>query len=285
MRWWDGSNWTEQVQESAGVSATTPPAPPGPAQPRNPKAEARAARAYAKASRPWYKKKRWWLAGAVALIIVISIASASGSGGGSDNKTPAIAAKTKSTGGGGSPSSSPSNSTPPQPKQWYEKVAFGDGSYKVGQDFPPGNYINVNPSKSGFGGCYWQITSDANGNNIVANDNSAGGFPYVTLLKGRYFKSQDCGDWAKVPPHAKPVFANKITDGEWVTGLTIRAGQYRAVGIPTDSAGCYWAVTQTGSNGNNIVANDNVQGGHPQVTIQPGQSFKSQDCGTWKKVG
>ena len=34
-----------------------------PQGPRNPKAELKAAKAYAKATRPWYKKKRWWAAG------------------------------------------------------------------------------------------------------------------------------------------------------------------------------------------------------------------------------
>lgn len=55
---------------------------PQPEQPRNPKAEAKAGKAYAKASRPWYKKKRWWLAG---LVIVGIIAAVSGGGG---NETP-----------------------------------------------------------------------------------------------------------------------------------------------------------------------------------------------------
>jgi hypothetical protein len=36
----------------------------------NPKADAKAAKAYAKASRKWYQKKRWWAAGALALIII-----------------------------------------------------------------------------------------------------------------------------------------------------------------------------------------------------------------------
>lgn len=50
-----------------------PPTPPG-----NPKADAKAAKAYAKASRPWYKKKRYWLLGFVLLIVIISAASGGG---------------------------------------------------------------------------------------------------------------------------------------------------------------------------------------------------------------
>lgn len=48
----------------------------------NPKAAAKAAKAYAKASRPWFRKKRWWLAGLGVLVIIIAVAG--GSGGGTD---------------------------------------------------------------------------------------------------------------------------------------------------------------------------------------------------------
>jgi hypothetical protein len=54
----------------------------GPTPTGNPKADAKAAKAYAKASRPWYKKKRYWLLAFVLLIVMISVAS--GGGGGAD---------------------------------------------------------------------------------------------------------------------------------------------------------------------------------------------------------
>jgi hypothetical protein len=291
MRWWDGSAWTEQVQESTPTGSAQPAgSPPQPAadQARNPKAEAKAAKAYAKASRPWYKKKRWWVVGALVLLIGIIIAASAGGGGDDSDDTPTIAEDNEPATSSDSPSDSPSEdaseSTEDAPEQWYDKVAFGDGSYQVGKDFPPGNYIIVSPAEDSFG-CYWQISSDANGTNIVANDNSSGGFPYVALLKDRYFQSQGCGDWAEVPAKATPVYTDQVTDGEWVAGLTIRPGQYRAVEVPTDGGGCYWAVTKTGSNGGDIIANDNVPGGHPQVTVKAGQSFKSQGCGDWEKAG
>jgi hypothetical protein len=51
--------------------------------PRNPKAEAKAAKAYAKAMRPWYKKKRVIIpAGLVALMIAVSAGSGGGTGSG-----------------------------------------------------------------------------------------------------------------------------------------------------------------------------------------------------------
>jgi hypothetical protein len=62
-----------------------PPPPPGPQQPGSygdAKAQAKAAKAYAKAQRPWYKKKRW--IGLIVLVVIIAISAASG--GGSDDK-------------------------------------------------------------------------------------------------------------------------------------------------------------------------------------------------------
>lgn len=50
-------------------------------QQRSPKADAKAAKAYYKASRPWYKKKRWIALIALAVIILISVISSHGGGG------------------------------------------------------------------------------------------------------------------------------------------------------------------------------------------------------------
>lgn len=50
--------------------------------PRNAKADVKAAKAYAKATRPWYKKKRFWLLGIIALIAIYALTS-----GGDDDTT------------------------------------------------------------------------------------------------------------------------------------------------------------------------------------------------------
>jgi len=55
----------------------------------NPKAAAKAAKAYAKASRSWYQKKRWWAA--IALAIIVIAAAAGGGGAKGDTKTPTAA--------------------------------------------------------------------------------------------------------------------------------------------------------------------------------------------------
>jgi hypothetical protein len=70
------------------MSSHTSASPPSEQSPRNPKAEAKAAKAYAKAVRPWYKKKRVILpAGLLALIVVVVAASGGGSGSGNASAT------------------------------------------------------------------------------------------------------------------------------------------------------------------------------------------------------
>ena len=52
--------------------------------PKDAKAQAKADKAYKKASRPWFKKKRFWMIGVIA---VFAIANSVGGGGGSDSSS------------------------------------------------------------------------------------------------------------------------------------------------------------------------------------------------------
>jgi hypothetical protein len=70
-----------------------------------------------------------------------------------------------------------------------------EGTWAIGVDVQPGTYRTKDAVS---GSCYWEIDSDANGNNIVANDIVTGGRPTVTLSGGQYFTTNRCGDWAKV---------------------------------------------------------------------------------------
>lgn len=79
--------------------------PQSPQSPRNPKADAKADKAYAKASRPWFKKKRYWL---LAIVLLIVIVTATNSGGDSGDETASDSGDTSSASGdGGSESNEP----------------------------------------------------------------------------------------------------------------------------------------------------------------------------------
>lgn len=75
--------------------------------------------------------------------------------------------------------------------------------------------------------------------------------------------------------------ANVIKEGTWTIGKDIEPGTYRTTKELATS--CYWSITVTGSNGSDIIENDNVKGGFPQVVLSEGQTFESSRCGTWSK--
>jgi hypothetical protein len=77
------------------------------------------------------------------------------------------------------------------------------------------------------------------------------------------------------------VAATTIKEGTWTVGMDIVPGTYRTTTALTSS--CYWAITRTGSNGGDILENDNVKGGFPMVTLSDGQTFESSRCGSWAK--
>jgi hypothetical protein len=77
-----------------------------------------------------------------------------------------------------------------------ESNAISDGTWTVGVDIKPDTY-RTKEAVSAM--CYWEITrSGTNGGDIVENDIVNGGRPTVTIRNGQDFKSERCGDWAKV---------------------------------------------------------------------------------------
>jgi hypothetical protein len=87
-------------EEFIAMSLQTPEAPQqGPPVRTNPKADAKAAKAYAKAMRPWYKKKRFLLPlGLVLLVVAVSLGS---SGSGDNDGTGGTSGASSNDGGGG----------------------------------------------------------------------------------------------------------------------------------------------------------------------------------------
>lgn len=112
------------------------------------------------------------------------------------------------------------------------------------------------------------------------------GTPKATLLKaaqasGRYL----CPQWtaatqAYAIPAAPAKPANSIDDGTWTVGEDIPAGTYKTTG---SGETCYWSITKSGSNGDDII-NNHIGGGNLRVTLKKGQDFETARCGTWTKI-
>jgi len=78
------------------------------------RAEAKAAKARAKAMRPWYRKKRFWLLGIIVLLIIIGIAASASGGKGSPSPTTAASVATTTT--SSTSTTAPTTTVPPAPK-------------------------------------------------------------------------------------------------------------------------------------------------------------------------
>ncbi|HVX23124.1 MAG TPA: DUF4352 domain-containing protein [Acidimicrobiales bacterium] len=79
---WDGSNWiTAGKTPPPGYAVAAPLGSPFPQDHAAARAAAQAAKAHAKALRPWYKKKRYWALGIIAVIVIIIVATTAGGGG------------------------------------------------------------------------------------------------------------------------------------------------------------------------------------------------------------
>jgi len=68
-----------------------------------------------------------------------------------------------------------------------------DGVYLIGTDKTAGRYRTTEETTY----CYWQISSDANGSNIIENDIGSG-IRYLQVSNGQYLKVSRCGSWQKV---------------------------------------------------------------------------------------
>lgn len=105
----------------------TEPTPTPGYDPSNPKASAKAAKAYAKATRPWYRKKRWWILAVVVVIIVV----ASVSSGGGSNGPKKIDNAGGSSAGGSSKASGNTAGTKSNPIKVGETVQLAGTRYTV----------------------------------------------------------------------------------------------------------------------------------------------------------
>jgi hypothetical protein len=147
---------------------TDQPTPPA----NDARAQAAAAKAYAKAQRPWYKKKRWIISIAVVVLIVIGAAAG---GSGSDDKG------TQATDSPTAPATNSQTEEPTADPPSTKKAAVADNSSKGKGAITWGNWEVVGKI---------QVTKDALDQFDVVTrvrntgDDSDEGLFTVTILKG-----------------------------------------------------------------------------------------------------
>ncbi len=148
---------------------------------------------------------------------------------------------------------------------------YYEGQYKVGVNLPAGDYIAY-PTDS-LGG-FFEITSDANGSDIIAIDNFDGQ-RYFSVKNGEYLTLHRC-EARKVSDKIKFNYKSgkTISDGQYLVGDDIPAGEYLAK--QTGSSGGYYAICSD-ANGENIIANDFFNG-QSYFTLKNGEYLLLSRC-------
>lgn len=148
---------------------------------------------------------------------------------------------------------------------WYA------GQYKCGTDIEPGIYMIFATGGSG----YYSITTDANGDDIVANDNfnnnqiieiSAG--QYLELSRAYAMKYHEAPEALLIPK------SGILPEGRYKVGQHIPAGEYKV--RATSNVSGYYSLTSD-PNGENIISNDNFDG-ERYVAIKDGQYLELTRC-------
>jgi hypothetical protein len=142
---------------------------------------------------PPKRRKRLWITVGVAAVglslwAFAGIAASSGGDRAVTVATPTATSKAKGEPLGGAASASHSAS-----KKVASKPRILEGVSHVGEDIPAGTYRTDEAVTQ----CYWEKSTDAEGQSIIDNDIVTGGRPQVILKKGQWFTSQDCGTWTK----------------------------------------------------------------------------------------
>ncbi len=153
---------------------------------------------------------------------------------------------------------------------------FGDGTYRVGRDVPPGTYRT-----RGRDGCYWERLRSFGGglNAILANDNAAGPSVVTILRSDKGFTTHGCGSWTSNLARIT-TSSTRFGQGTFIVGTDIAPGTYRSRG----GDGCYWQRLSSFTGGlNSIIANDNAVGSAIVTISRSDKGFGSNGCGTWTR--
>lgn len=146
-------------------------------------------------------------------------------------------------------------------------IKYKEGQYKIGADMPAGAYVLIQdyfdwPS-------YFAITTDANGKDILKNDNFDG-HSIVEVVDGEFLEISRC---YAVPLEESAGFAavdGYLSDGAYIVGKHIPAGEYKVES--TEDFAAYICIYPD-LRRSKISSNDNFDGSR-YVSLEDGQLFE-----------
>ena len=147
-------------------------------------------------------------------------------------------------------------------------IGYDPGQYKVGFDIPAGEYVLLATDGSG----YFSVTSDANGNDIVFNDNFDVS-SIVTVLDGEYITLKRCAAFPSSEFYEKKTI--NVKPGTMLkVGYDIQPGEYRLVANDGDRG--YYCIYAS-SRQDDIISNDNFEQS-TYITLTEGQYLVLSRC-------
>lgn len=164
------------------------------------------------------------------------------------------------------PSYTPTPTVEPDPIDNMD--VYYEGQYKVGVDIPAGEYMVV----AGDYGGYFSVTSDANGNDILFNDNFDSN-SIITIYENEYLELSRC---FALPVDEFYDYYTVNTDNDGVmlkVGLDIPAGEYK---IDAANGSGYFCIYGD-SRHDDIISNDNFNGTR-YITVNEGEYLLLSRC-------
>ncbi|MFR1883007.1 MAG: hypothetical protein ACLTL2_00025 [Blautia sp.] len=157
------------------------------------------------------------------------------------------------------------------PEETAPKVSsYGPGVLKVGTDMPAGEYIVINSSgRSG----YFSVNSDANGDDILFNDN----FEYnsiITVNDGEYLELSSALAYPFDEWCSQNTLDTTKEGSMYKVGVNLPAGEYRL--DATADRGGYYCIYPD-SRQQDIISNDNFEG-QAYVSVSDGQYLVLSNC-------
>jgi len=162
----------------------------------------------------------------------------------------------------------------------FTPTTFGDGTWRVGPDIPPGTYRTAASS-----GCYAARLSGFGGTlgEIIANEFSTVSLVVTIDPSDAGFESSGCGSWTNDIRYRTGPASAPFGDGTWFVGEEIAPGLWRN---SDSSGGCYWERRSGFSwELGDIIANDFTWSIRTVSIASTDVGFLSNDCGTWTKIG
>ena len=158
-----------------------------------------------------------------------------------------------------------------KPTEAPKSEVWASGQFKVGVDIPAGRYVLYNNvSRS----AYYCISSDSNGDDIIANNNF-NNQNYIDILDGQYLKLSRC----EALPFDKKKEVDKskgyLEEGQYLIGVDLPAGEYKLEMI-AGKRSAYYCISSD-ANTDNIISNDNFEG-NSYVTVSDGQFLEINRC-------